>query len=157
MPWRCIQNKWSKQDNLQGRNCSQSHLQVSIHWPFLSGILLAVIALCCGLPLRFCVIETDIILITDLLCLVVKESEFLYLGNCKKTGDQKSGVALSVHALSHSNSCIQAVLYTIHGANQEIILIISESIPDAWLTSQENKGEKKEWLACGAPWPAENF
>lgn len=88
-------------------------------------------ALYCGLPLRFCVVETDIILITDLLCLDLKESEFLYLGNCKKTGDQKSGVAVSVHALSHSNSCIQTVLYTIHDANQEIILIISEGIPDA--------------------------
>lgn len=56
-------------------------------------------------------------------------SEFLHLGDCKKTIDHESSVA--VHALSGSNISVQTVLNTKHGANQGVIRIVSEGLQDA--------------------------
>ena len=59
-------------------------------------------------------------------------------------------MATAVDSLSNNNSYIQTALYTIPGANQEIILIVSEGCQDTSLPSLDSKDAKKEWLDCGA-------
>lgn len=97
--------------------------------------------------------ENGIILITHLLHWDLKVSEFHHLGDCKKTRVQESSVAMAVHAVSHSKISIQSILYTVHGANEKVIQIISEGIQNAWLTSPASIGIRKEWLGWGALWP----